>query len=160
MPKKYAVMIVAAVILMAGVYLLNGGGENTGPTPPQNPVLDSNPVSVSTASLEAEQKSGLTIIMNDSGFSPDALSIQKGATVTFENKSSSNFWPASAMHPTHTVYSGTSLNEHCPDTENISFDSCGSLPPGSSWTFKFNKTGTWGYHDHLRASFTGKIIVQ
>lgn len=151
---------VVLVVLVAGVYLLYDGGENPEPTPPQNPVLDSNPVSVSTASPEAEQNSGLTVIMNDNGFTPGILSIKKGETVTFENKSSSDFWPASAMHPTHVVYSGTPLSEHCPDPENVSFDSCKPLPPGSVWTFKFDKTGTWGYHDHLRANFYGKIIVQ
>jgi len=80
--------------------------------------------------------------------------------VTFVNQSSNSFWPASALHPTHTVYSGTSLEEHCPDAANESFDACGPIAAGSSWSFTFNKSGSWNYHDHLNASHFGKIVVE
>jgi plastocyanin len=69
-------------------------------------------------------------------------------------------WPASAFHPTHTVYSGTSLSEHCPDTAGTAFDACKGFLPGQSWSFKFTKAGTWKYHDHLNPGATGTIVVE
>jgi plastocyanin len=86
--------------------------------------------------------------------------IKKGETVTFKNQSSNSMWPASAMHPTHRVYSGTSLDEHCPDTTGTAFDACKGFLPGQSWSFIFNKTGTWKYHDHLNPSATGTVVVE
>ncbi len=100
------------------------------------------------------------VIYTDSGFSPNTLRIKLGETVTFKNQSSRAMWPASDHHPTHRLYSGTSLAEHCPDTEGTAFDACTGIQPGNSWSFTFNKKGTWPYHDHLNPSFTGTIIVE
>ncbi|BCX15636.1 MAG: hypothetical protein KatS3mg097_528 [Candidatus Parcubacteria bacterium] len=110
----------------------------------------------STSSMETPK----VIIYTDSGYSPNTLKIKVGESVTFKNQSSQAMWPASAMHPSHTVYSGTSLVEHCPDTAGIAFDACTSIQPGNSWSFTFNKKGSWRYHDHLIPSFTGTIIVE
>ena len=101
-----------------------------------------------------------TIFYTDNGFSPSPLTVKLGETVFFVNESSNPFWPASAMHPTHIVYSGTSLEEHCPDVANESFDACSPIAAGSSWSFTFNKIGSWNYHDHLNASHFGKVIVE
>ncbi|MDO8566530.1 MAG: hypothetical protein Q7R58_00055, partial [bacterium] len=81
-------------------------------------------------------------------------------TVIFTNQSTKNMWVASAMHPTHILYSGTSLSQHCPDTSNASFDQCAAGAPGSSFSFTFNKEGrNWKYHNHVDASKFGNVIV-
>ncbi len=100
------------------------------------------------------------VTYTDSGYLPSELTIKAGDTVTFKNESSLGMWTASAMHPSHTVYSGTSLQEHCPDAANTSFDECTSAQPGQSWSFTFSKTGTWEYHNHVKAHDFGKIIVE
>lgn len=100
------------------------------------------------------------IEMTAAGFTPANLTIKKGDMVQFVNKDARNWWPASAVHPTHAVYSGTSLSEHCSDGANDAFDACQGIAPGASWSFTFDKAGTWGYHDHLRSSVRGTIIVQ
>lgn len=146
MPKKYAISAVVVVVLVLGFVLLNQSGRNPKPTPPTNPVLDSNPAVVNTASPEANPSPTATIFFSDSGFSPNTLPIQKGDTVTFKNMSSSDFWPASNPHPTHTDYPG--------------FDAKSRIPPGGQYQFQFTRTGSWGYHDHLNPKFTGKITVQ
>ena len=102
----------------------------------------------------------ISVTYTDEGFTPKNMTIVKGDTVTFINKSSRDVWPASAMHPTHTVYDGTSLSQHCPDTTATAFDSCESVAPDSSWTFTFTKAGEWTYHDHLNPRNTGKVIVE
>jgi len=99
------------------------------------------------------------VIYSNSGFSPGILAIKAGDTAIFRNQGQRDFWPASALHPTHAVYDGTTLNEHCGDGGS-SFDSCRGIPPGGEWEFVFNKVGTWRYHDHLNASRTGTIVVE
>ena len=94
-----------------------------------------------------------TVEMSSRGFSPQTLTIKKGDTVTFVNTEGTH-WPASAMHPTHTVYpeSGGCIGSK--------FDACKDLAEGEEWSFVFEQTGTWKYHDHLSASLTGSIIVE
>jgi plastocyanin len=97
---------------------------------------------------------------DDSGYSPKELIIKVGDTITWKNESSSGMWIGSAMHPTHIVYSGTSLEEHCPDVQNTSFDQCKSGQPGELWQFTFNKKGIWRYHNHVKASHFGSVVVE
>jgi plastocyanin len=126
--------------------------QGTSPTPP---VQTEKPVT------QVTQVSGQNVITyTDSGYSPSVLYVKVGDIVTFKNESSKSMWPASADHPSHRVYSGTSLSEHCPDPAGNAFDACTGFLPGSSWSFKFNKAGTWKYHDHLNPSATGTIVVE
>ncbi len=100
------------------------------------------------------------VIYTDSGFSPKEITVAKGATVVFKNESSSDFWPASAMHPTHTVYPGSDIKK-CGTSEEVNiFDACKGIAPGGSYSFIFNQVGKWDYHDHLRASNFGSIVVE
>ncbi|GEM_PF-4082325 len=101
-----------------------------------------------------------TIVYADSGFSPARLTVKAGTTVTFKNKSSSPSWPASNIHPTHELYDGTSLVEHCRNGTSNTFDACREIAPGSSWSFKFDKVGSWKYHDHLNPGQKGAVVVQ
>ena len=100
------------------------------------------------------------VVYTDAGYSPSTLTVKMGDTVRFKNDGSRATWPASAMHPTHMIYSGTSLQQHCPDNENDDFDACKNIDPGQSWDFTFKKTGEWAYHDHSNVGFFGKVIVQ
>ena len=111
----------------------------------------SGTVTVSTAPMSA------TISYGANGFSPSEVTIKKGGTVTWTNNSGGTMWVASAQHPTHTAYSGTTLAQHCGSAEEASsFDQCKN---GTTYSFTFNKVGTWGYHNHSNASQFGKVIV-
>ena len=100
-----------------------------------------------------------TVEMSSSGFSPSTLTINVGDLVTFTTIDSGSYWPATAFHPSHTVYPGSSLSK-CNSVEKDSiFDSCKNIGSGESYTFTFNEVGSWNYHDHRRASRTGTIIV-
>ena len=86
------------------------------------------------------------VMITASGFEPGELKIKKGTAVTFYNQDTKSRWPASAPHPTHTDY---------PE-----FDPKQPLPLGQSWSFTFEKTGTWKYHDHLNPTYRGTIIIE
>ncbi len=90
------------------------------------------------------------------GFSPSSITIKKGGTVTWVNKDTGQMWVASANHPTHTVYSGTTLQQHCDTQSNDSFDQCQN---GTSYSFQFTKLGKWNYHNHSNASKFGSVTV-
>lgn len=95
-----------------------------------------------------------TIIYTDKGFEPANLTIKAGETITFKNNSENKTWPASAIHPTHTVYPTTG------GCLGSTFDACKGLGKGESWSFKFDVKGAWKYHDHLNPNFHGTITVQ
>ncbi len=96
------------------------------------------------------------VTYNGSTFSPAKITIKEGDTVKFVDTTSAPMWVASNAHPTHTAYSGTSVIQHCPDTNGTAFDQC---TPGTSYTFTFLQVGSWGYHNHLNKGSTGTIIV-
>ena len=95
------------------------------------------------------------ITFTDAGFEPSTVAIKKGQTVRWMNNSSTNTWPASAVHPTHSIYPQKSAS----DCLGSSFDACRGLAKGETWDFTFNDVGTWKFHDHLHASKTGSVTV-
>lgn len=97
-----------------------------------------------------------TVRFTDNGFNPSTLTIQKGEEVVFLDESSRTMWVATDNHPTHTKYDGTSLRSHCSGSTDT-FDQCET---GSSFSFTFNKTGSFGYHNHKPFVSGGTIIVE
>ena len=85
------------------------------------------------------------VVRNEPGYQPSELTINRGDTVRFINRSGTHHWPASDLHPTHGIY---------PD-----FDSRRAIADGEVWEFSFDKKGEWKFHDHLRANLRGVITV-
>ena len=86
------------------------------------------------------------VTYSDSGFSPATITIKVGDTVVFKNESSRGMRVASNPHPVHTDYPG--------------FDSKNSVGNGESYSFAFDKAGSWGYHNHLNPGDGGTVVVQ
>ncbi len=86
-----------------------------------------------------------TFVLREDGWHPRTLLVPVGQQVTFVNRSSHAFWPASNSHPQHDLYA--------------EFDSGHAIQPGQSWSFVFDRPGKWGFHDHLRSFYTGIITV-
>jgi len=80
------------------------------------------------------------------GYEPGNVTVRQGETVSFANDSDEFHWPASDVHPTHSIYSA--------------FDPREPIPPGETWSFTFDQAGAWAFHDHLRANYTGSITVE
>lgn len=154
------VVIVLGIIIAGGWYFF--GGKTANAPAPETAVTDQTPVidgSVPEMVVEDGPPTDVIVEYTDAGFSPASVTIPLGTYIVFVNQSSKNMWVASAMHPTHTVYSGTPLSQHCPDTTGTAFDECKGDAPGSSYSFKFNKEGTWKYHDHIDATRFGSVVV-
>lgn len=170
MNKKIIIALVIIVVLaVAGYFLFMGNNQinyqaGVGEVNNNDQLNDTQlageaPIN-DTPDTDINLGTNYEIMYTDSGFSTSELKIKVGDTVTWKNQSSKGMWIASAMHPTHVIYSGTSLDEHCPDSDNNAFDACKGYQPGESWSFTFNKAGTWRYHDHLTTGKFGTIIVE
>ena len=102
----------------------------------------------------------LIVHMNETGYTPQNMTVEVGTTIIFENVGNSDYWPASDSHPSHTKYSGTTLAEHCAEGPALSFDACKGVSPQTSWAFTFSTPGIHSYHDHLWPHLTGTITVE
>lgn len=85
------------------------------------------------------------IELRDDGFYPENISVNQGDTITFTTTRNGPFWPASNLHPSHTLY---------PE-----FDPAEPISPTASWSFTFTRPGSWNYHDHLAPLYRGTIEV-
>lgn len=92
------------------------------------------------------------------GFSPQKVTVKRGGSVTWTNEGSGTMDVASAAHPTHSVYDGTTRAQHCAAgySGDKPFDQCTA---GNTYTFTFQKTGTWAYHNHNNVGHFGTVEV-
>jgi plastocyanin len=146
--NKTVIAVVAVVVIVGGYFLFvnrdDTNNNNNSVTPP--PPASSNNNTNSNTNTGSEPQSGeVTINYTTSGYSPSTVNIKKGTKVTYVNQTSGVMWPASAPHPTHTDY---------PE-----FDPKQAIAAGQSWSFTFDKTGTWRFHDHQNPSKFGSVVV-
>ena len=159
--NKVLLSAIAIAIIILASYFLFKVPNTSAPTPTPTPIMieQTSPGPTIEASI-TPQAIEHVVTYGNAGYSPKTITIKIGETITFKNESSRNVWTASALHPTHTTYSGTSTQQHCPDLSNTSFDQCTGSSAGDSWSFTFTKTGSWKYHNHLNSSDSGTVVVK
>ena len=133
MDKKYMIIVgLVFVAVLGGVIYAQGnwgaGQQSTQASPPQ-----------------PKGAPAVTVIYTDDGYLPNEVSIKRGDIVEFRNESDTFFWPASDIHPTHTIYPA--------------FDPLRPIESGNSWSFRFEEAGTWRFHDHIQSHRVGTITV-
>lgn len=96
----FGVAVVLALLLGGGYALWNPRV----PTPPYQEVVEPSGRGV-VGNVETSSDSfDVTILYTDTGFSTTSITIKKGMRVRFLNESKEETWPASGIHPTHTLY--------------------------------------------------------
>lgn len=160
---KYAIAVVVIILLVvAGVFFVNSTSRSPQPTQQtntQNPTV-TQAIEQSNPSTESAMMGKTVIKLTNEGFVPNSVTIKQGEAVTFENDSDNPMWVASAVHPAHSAYDGTTLKEHCANPTTTTFDECKGEPKGTSYSFTFTKVGKWAFHDHLQPTFFGSVTVQ
>jgi|SRR3989344_7025786 len=151
---KNFIWALVIVIILGGGYLLWQGNFGTSETPT---ATSTSPAPSEPSPTPSGAPMSAAVTYSTIGFNPSEVTIKKGGTVTWTNSSGREMWVASAQHPSHMVYSGTSREEHCPDASGVVFDQCAGST--GNYNFTFQKAGTWNYHDHLGAQKFGKVIV-
>ena len=144
----YKIIILAIIILSVGGFLITRNAPEAVPESSPEPVV-SNTSSESTgvAAPVADAQTTHTVLYTAEGFSPKELSVKAGDTVVWRNMSTTDMWPATAMHPTHTVYPGSAITK------------CGPVAAAGEYTFVFSEVGSWKYHNHLNVRDGGTIAV-
>lgn len=149
---KFAAAAVALLAIGAGTYYLIGQ---------RNAPSDEVDITTATGSPEVGlvgDGSGtydVTVTFDGENFSPRELTVTEGTRVRFVNESDTPVWPASAVHPTHSIYP----EKDPANCLGSSFDACKEMQRGEYFDFTFNHTGEWRYHDHVHAYKTGVVIV-
>lgn len=152
MNKRYALVFTALIATITVAGCIHNGASDT------------------TSEPGNAQSGEATVQVTNSGFQPETVTVEKGTTVVWENTGDRAVWPASNLHPTHTQYPGGNYDQSgtyqssqaCSgqgEQKGDAFDACERISPGESYTFTFEETGTWQYHDHLRSSTTGTVQV-
>ncbi len=146
MNKNYAIIVAVLVLIIIGSFFYVGSRAQNAA---QNQAGDNSTgtvFSTNVATSTTTTKSQMTVTYNGKSFSPSTITIRKGDTVTFVNQSTGKMNVASDPHPTHTDY---------PEFDQTKSSQIGS----KTYTFTFQKVGTWGYHNHDNPSAKGKVIV-
>ena len=113
-----------------------GGGGSTPKPAASVPAASVPAASVATASCTTGLGTGQQVGIANFAFTPAALTVTAGSTVTWTNGDTA----------THTV-----TFDNGPD--------CGSLATGNSTTVTFSTPGTYAYHCKIHASMKGTITV-
>ena len=144
--KKYllfmAVVLVAAPLLVAGCT----SSSNPSPSPSAATVSATTTTATSNASTSIATSSpspsasaaSQTVVIQGFSFQPASITIQTGASVTWQNDD-----PVS-----HQIVSNTNTF------------SSPVLNTGGSYTHVFDQAGTYPYHCGIHPSMTGTITVQ
>lgn len=147
--NKFVTGIIVLALIAGGLWLvMSQGGDQSSQQPAQQ--AGQQEAAREEESRESKDTNGevsvpeaAKVTYEDDGFTPETIRVPAGTTVTWTNESGQAMWVASDVHPTHEI-----LPE---------FDQLGR---GDSYSFTFSEAGEWEYHNHLRSSHTGTIIVE
>lgn len=136
--KLILILIFLSIVIFASGCVQENGQPAPTPTPVQGKIIE----------------------ITSSGFNPDTLTINVSETVTFVNKDTVPHWVATDPHPGHDQYPEYFEQPVPVGCSRSKFDACRGLPQGETFSFTFNLTGTWTYHDHLNPLLKGTVVVQ
>lgn len=146
--KNKTLLVLGGILLLglAGFYLyktqFNKAGLASGT---YQSSATSTPTKVLSKTLNEGESGQATVEITSSGFEPANLTIKAETKVTWVNKSGKTVSINSADHPTHLGYPPLNL---------------GMVEDGESISLVFDTVGTYEYHDHLKPTWVGTVVVE
>lgn len=137
--NKGLIAVVVVIILAVGGWLAFGNKNSNNNSTYGTSNNNSNQSSNSTTN--SNQSSVGKISIQNMMFTPPQITVAKGGSVTWTNNDSI----------THTVVD---------DLSNVGGPNSGDIAPGQSYSFTFNKTGSFQYHCSIHPSMRGTIVVK
>ena len=144
MGKAVAAIIIVILLLIGGIIYATTRHAaapqpvTTSGTPSPSP--SSSPgTSTPLSSPNSSQSKTASVTISNFAFSPAALTVKKGTTVTWTNQGST----------AHTVV----------ENDSQSGPKSGDLNHGQSYSFTYNTVGTFNYHCSIHPSMTGTVTV-
>lgn len=152
---KIAAIIIVVLAILAGTfgYLIYQNPEVIlrNYAADHSSAKESAPEKPASAQAEKSVSSIKVTYTKQNGFTPKTVTIEAGQTVKWvNNREDRPMWVASDAHPTHEklpAFDAAKVLGHYPK-------------PGENFSYTFEKTGTWTYHDHADASQTGTVVVR
>lgn len=151
MNKKLLIPVIIAAVALVGVGVWALGMQNrtsdtaSGPnrteTAPAETTESADIGTAADAAVDAE----VVIRYTDAGFEQSSYTVTKGQLVKVINESSRTLEFSSDSHPTHQLNDELNLLP---------------MEPGEEMYFTPEKVGSWGIHDHLKASETTTLVVE
>ncbi len=137
--SKLWLVLVIVLVLAAGIWFFTKNRSN--------PTLTGTGSNSDTQTIEEQQEPNAfvnEVTATSNNFNPPTIIVSKGTTVTWK-VTNGTVQVASDPHPSHTGLPG--------------FES-GELKAGDSYSFTFDKIGSFGYHNHLNPSAIGTVNVR
>jgi plastocyanin len=131
--KKIVIALVVLLIIAAGAVALTHSSTNT-------PTQTQSATNSQTSSNSTAPENG-NVQMTHMLFTPSQISVRVGGTVTWANNDNT----------AHTVID---------DLSAVGGPHSGDIQPGSSYSFTFNKAGSYQYHCSIHPSMRGTIVVK
>ena len=145
-------VLVLTVLIVTGLIasVVAGNKNNKQSASNSNASKSYTKTQVSNPKVEESVLSGtVEVVYEDSGFTPSTITVAKGTTINFINKTQIPLWVASDPHPEHTDYPGFDMAAK------------GSVPePGQNASFTFDRVGKWSYHNHSAPEDKATVIVK
>ena len=135
--RKFALALLVALAVLG---CTSSAGKQATPASPVVP-----PVSAVTEPEAIDPNAPAISYTGNGGFVPKRVDVEPGTQVRFVNASDKDFWPASNIHPTHTILPELDANK--------------PISPGEQWAFTFKTRGFWRFHNHLASEYGGLVVV-
>ena len=136
-----AAIIVVAIVVIGGAVALTHKSSPSNPAPATNNSTQNTSNTNSTTSNSNQPSTTGSVDIKNMMFTPSQITVAKGGKVTWTNNDS----------VAHTVTD---------DLSNVSGPASGDIQPGSSYSFTFNKTGSFQYHCTIHPFMRGTIVVK
>lgn len=135
-PKNKMIMIIIMLVMLIIAVFVIAWGINNLTTKTRTIIKSTSKTTSGTAKVD----------ISASGFTPANLQVSVGTTVTWTNTDTAPHRVASDPYPSNDGLSG--------------FDSIEAFQTNGTYTYKFEKAGTFGYHDQQKPfDFKGTVVV-
>ena len=147
------VVVAVLIILAAGFFYIQNNNtnpsDNSTGVPTEQPTTtapqgEASPTPMTSPSQE-EAQGETTVTITQSGFESATTTISPGASITWTNESGTGATVSSDAHPSHTLWPFINSNV---------------LKDSETHTVMFDEAGTYTYHDHLKPSSKGTVVVK
>jgi plastocyanin len=133
-------IIILAVLIIGGALALNNNSTNNTPPPTSSSTQNKSNTS-STASNSNQPSATGKVDIRNMMFTPSQITVAKGGAVTWTNNDST----------AHTVVD---------DLSNVGGPNSGNIEPGATYSFTFDKAGSYQYHCSIHPYMRGTIVVK
>lgn len=144
----YAILIIVVILTAVATYLLLiNNTANKSATNTKNQAAQIQTQKAQKAAVEYQNiiKNTKDITLTQGGFEPKSITITKGTRVVWTNQSGGQGTVNSDPYPTNSFWKFLNL---------------GIFDNGQNFSVTFDTTGTFTYHNQLKPSQTGTVVVK